>query len=197
MSDSYTSYWSKGRCEQMRARAPVEERLTLLFGGPHQSQPVFRRFGVKVGDYIYPVTVSGGILFILGRMRVRRLLSIDEFIAENPQTFAGFESNFGAEATFDRWRQAHPEFGYLAPTCTSEVALGEEGTPLGLKVAVPADVLEGLRFCSQRGERGVKHVVDGRLKSILSFDGGTYRLSEASACQFEAVLAGALAVGTI
>ena len=94
------------------------------------------------------------------------------------------------EATFGRWQQARPEFSFLAPTCTSEVALGEEGTPFGLMIAIPADVLEGLRFRSQRGERGVKHIVGGRLKSANSFLGGTYRLSEASARHFEAVLAG-------
>ena len=123
-------------------------------------------------------------------MRVSRILSIDEYIAENADTFAGYQSAFGGEATFGSWRQAHPEYGFLAPTCTNEVALGEDGTPFGLKIAVPADVLEGLRFCSQRGERSVKHLINGCLKSVVSFQGGTYRLSEASARQFEAVLKG-------
>ena len=76
----------------------------------------------------------------------------------------------------------------MAPTCTDEVALGEEGTPLRLDVAVPPDVLERLRYCSAAGERGVKHVEGGRLKSSVSLQGGTYRLSEASAREIEAVL---------
>ena len=190
MSDAYTSFWSKERCRLMREHAQDGRTLTVLFGGEHQSEPGFRRFGVKNGDDIYPITVSAGVLYLLGRMRVRRLLSIEEYIAENPETFAGYESAYAEALTFYNWQKAHPEYGYLAPTCTSEAALGEEGTPLGLMVPVPSDVLEGLRFCSQRGERGVKHVIDGRLKSIVSIQGGTYRLSEASARQFEAVLAG-------
>ena len=191
MSNSYTSFWSKDRCNQMKKRVQDGEALTVLFGGEHQSEPAFQRFGVKEGDYLYPVTVSGGVLYLLGRMRVRRLLSVEEYVAENAEVFSGYESSYGAALTFHNWQQAHPEFRHLAPSCTSEAALGEGGTPLGLMIPVPAGVLQGLRFCSQRGERGVKHIVEGRLKSIVSFQGGTYRLSEASARQFEAVLTSA------
>ena len=184
---SYTLLWSKARCEQVKAQASAGEPLSILFGGPHQSEPGFRKFGVTAGDFIYPVTVSAGVLYILGRMKVSRLLSIDEYIGENAETFAGHKSSFGGGATFGNWRIAHPELSYLAPTCTEEAAVGE-GTPLGMRVPVPADILVGLRYRSQKGERTIKYIVDGFLKSVVSLQGGTYRLSDASAQKFEELL---------
>lgn len=188
MANSYTVLWSKERCQQIVKFSQVGRPLTVLFGGPHQSEPRFRRFGVRTGDFLYPVSVSGGVLFLLGRMKVRQLLTIDEYVAAHAATFAGFESPWGAEATFANWLQDHPEQRFLAPTCTEEVALGDQGTPLRLDVAVPADVLERLRFCSTSGERGLKHITGGRLKSVVSLQGGAYRLNEASAKEIEAML---------
>jgi hypothetical protein len=82
----------------------------------------------------------------------------------------------------------HPEKLYLAPTCTDEVAIGEEGTPVRLDVMIPPDVLERLRFRSRKKERGLKHVEAGRLKSAISLQGGIYRLTEQSAQEIQALL---------
>jgi hypothetical protein len=196
LADSYTQLWSKDRFSLLQKHGKVGTRLTVLFGGPHLSEPGFRRFGVREGDSLYPMRVSAGILYILGRMKVRRLLSIDAYIAENRDTFGGYEADLGGEVTFANWQRAHPEELYLAPTCTDEVALGEEGTPVGLDIPVPREVLEGLRFCSQKGERGIKHVVDGCLSSVISLQGGTYRLSDGSARAFDALLKNTPAAST-
>ena len=196
MADTYLLLWSQERVKQMKAQAQDGEVLTVLFGGPHQSEPGFRRFGVKEGDYLCPVMVSGGVLYLLGRMRVQRLLSIEEYVAQNPETFADYASSWGASWTLKLWQDEHPQYRYLAPTCTSEAALGVEGTPLGTMVAVPPDVLEAVRFRFKKGERGIRNVVDGRLKSHADLDGRASRLSEASALQFQAVLAGAMGLET-
>ena len=196
MPDGFTLLWSKERWKQVQTQAPAGEYLNLLFGGPHQSGPGFRKYGVRPGDSIYPVTVSAGVLYLLGRMKVERLLSIDEYVAENAETFASYHSDWGAGLTFHNWQKANPNDSYLAPMCTDEAALGSEGTPLGIKVAVPADILTGLRFRSRQSERPIKYVVDGRLKSAISLQGATYRLTEESAQQLEAVLQVSLHPGT-
>jgi hypothetical protein len=49
-----------------------------------------------------------------------------------------------------------------------------------------------LKYRSQRGERAVKHVVDGRVKSHVSFD-GVYRLAPGSADVLADVVRGRLA----
>lgn len=93
-----------------------------------------------------------------------------------------------SEIFADFFRQ-HPELEYLAPTCTSEVVIGEEGMPIRLDVAVPPDLLVRLRFRSRRAERGLKYIEDGRLTKVLSLH-GIYRLSPSSAAELAALLVG-------
>ena len=54
------------------------QRLTVLFGGPHTSEPSFRRATVQPGDLLYPVGVCDQVLYVLGRMRVQQVVPADE-----------------------------------------------------------------------------------------------------------------------
>jgi hypothetical protein len=287
MDESYTAFWTQQSCRTLGKHSQEGTPLTLLFGGPHTSEPSFRRAGVTPGDWIYPVRVLKGTMYVLARMRVQRILSLDEWIAAYPHLFVGCEPSdprtfftdeflanqwlIGALPTtlaglhsvypelseclpsatnkaaidryvrdvFERWDPArrrqyptfadysayaaeiqqqwgqrvaevnawteerirglqaseafrcffrqHPELGYLAPSCTSEVVIGEEGTPIWLDVAVPPDLLLRLRYRSRRAERSIKYIEDGRLKSVLSLQ-GIYRLSPSSAAEVAALL---------
>jgi hypothetical protein len=176
MADSYTTLWSRARVEAARRHAPADFRFDVLFGGPHQSLPSLRRAGVRPGDWIYPVQVRDFALYVLGRMRVARVLDLAEFAAEFPDRAAGV----GRVGFNEMVAVLRPELVYLAPTCTEDVAIGEEGTPLWFDLTVPGEAVAQLRYRSRRGERRVKHVVDGRVKSHVSFD-GVYRLAPDSA----------------
>jgi hypothetical protein len=61
MADSYTTLWSSERCRRIKQTQQEGATLALLFGGPHTSEPSFRRAGVKAGDSIYPIRVHQGI----------------------------------------------------------------------------------------------------------------------------------------
>jgi hypothetical protein len=195
MADAYTVLWTKDRCRRVKALGRVGARLTVLFGGPHQSQPRFSRFGVKPGDWVYPVHASDGVLYVLGRMKIKRLVSLEEYIAANPRRFAGCQVRGPAAGTLRKWVIAHPELSYLVWSCTDEVAVGQEGTPIRFDVGLSPGELEGLRFRSKRGERGLKYVKGGRLTKVFGLDGGVYRLSPESAAVFDR-LVGAAPAGT-
>jgi hypothetical protein len=291
VDQSYTTLWTQQACRALRQYGQEGTRLALLFGGPHTSEPSFRRAGVSAGDFVYPVRVLKGTVYVLARLRVQRILSVAEWIAADPDRFADCEprdplaglftdefitsewvmgtlqttlenwcrvypelrerlpsptdpaaveryvraayeqrrqrlADHGIPSpTFDQsaahtnevratwaplrsprndWTeerikglrtseifagffQHHPELGYLAPTCTTEVVIGEEGTPIRLDVAVPPDLLERLRFRSRRGERGLKHIQNGRLTQAITLQ-GIYRLSPSSADELAALL---------
>jgi hypothetical protein len=74
----------------------------------------------------------------------------------------------------------------LAPTCTYEAVIGEEGTPIKLGIAVPGDVLERLEYRSRRGVRK-PNIKDGKLQNWMSV-WGIYRLTPASAEAVDALL---------
>jgi len=170
MSDSYTVFWTMDRW--LGALAVGHKPLPVLFGGPHFSEPSFRRAGVKVGDQIYPVAVQNRRMHVVGRMRVREmvLLSQDDGPTLIDQRFPQFKA----------WK-------ILAPTCTEEVIIGMEGTTLRADLEVPPDMLGRLRFRSQRGERSLKHVRDGELVRSIGLQ-GIYRLAEESADDLSALV---------
>jgi len=183
--DAYTVLWDQSRCREIKKHGQEGAKLEVLFGGPHSSLPGFRRFGVKAGDLIYPLHVLKGSVYILGRMKVKRLLPLETYIEEYPEVFAGCERAAWPYGTLLNWIGLHPEKHYLAPTCTEEVAIGEEGTGIRFDLLIPPDLLARMRYRSSRGERGIKYVIDGRLVKAISLQGGVYRLSEATAGEFE------------
>ncbi|GAA4978177.1 hypothetical protein [Actinoplanes utahensis] len=167
MSDAYTVYWPQDR---WRNALGVHGPLEVMFGGPHLSEPSFRRAKVTVGDLLYPIGVNQQVLYVFGRMRVREIVEVDG---------ASLQEHY---ARFRPWR-------FLAPTCTDEVVLGEEGTPVHGNHAVPSEALKTLTYLPRRrGPRPIKHVSEaGLLTKAISIQ-GIYRLAPASVVELDAVL---------
>jgi hypothetical protein len=209
MSEAYTVFWTQDRCKALRKLGGVGKPLELLFGGPHTSEPSFQRATVRPDDELYLISVRAGVLYVLGRVRVRRILSLEEYVAAHPHLFAPYlqeppawvyrESGSGltpgfvqALKAFDRYRHAHPEVRVLAPTCTDEAVECEAGTPMRLDLAIPSDMLLRLRYRSRRKERDLhRYLRDGRMVQSLGVQ-GIYRLSDASAEEFAALVDGAV-----
>jgi hypothetical protein len=170
VSEAYSVYWPQDR---WRRAAGVAEPLNVLFGGPHTSEPSFRRATVQPGDLLYPIGVCDQVLYVFGRMRVQEIIPVGD--SGQPRL---------EEYLSRTWR-------FLAPTCTTEVIIGAEGTGINLDRPLPGEVLKRLTYHPRRGLRPVKHVSeDGRLMHPLSVQ-GIYRLAESSAADLEAVLTGA------
>lgn len=207
MAEAYTVFWTQARCDTLRRLGGVGQPLHTIFGGPHTSGPSFRRATVRPGDDLYPISVRSGTLYVHGRVRVQRILTLEEYVAERENLFAPYLRKPPAWAlepgrssltpryvqaleAFDRLREAQPEYRYLAPTCTSEAVACEDGTPIHLDLAIPPDMLGRLRYRSRRAERDLsKYIRNGRLINILGVQ-VIYRLSEASQREFEALIAG-------
>ncbi len=207
MADAYTMFWTRERCDALRRLGWAGRPLETLFGGPHTSERSFKHACVRPGDDVYPISVRLGVLYVLGRVRVRRILTLEDYIEHAADLFAPylaeppawvFESRgfslsprfVQATEAFDRYRAAHPAIQALAPTRTDEVVECENSTPLRFDLAVPPDMLARLRFRSQRRERDLhKHLRDGRLIQSLGVQ-GIYRLSAPSARELEALVLG-------
>ena len=170
MSESYTVFWTIDRW--LGALSVGHKPLPVLFGGPHLSEPSFRRAGVRVGDLLYPVAVSNRRVHVVARMRVREMILLGQ---EDGPTL--IDQRF---PQYKAWK-------ILAPTCTEEVIIGMEGTPLRADLAIPSDMLTKLTLRSQRGERPLRHVRDGELTRAVGL-AGIYRLSPSSAADLAALI---------
>ncbi|MGL4666996.1 MAG: hypothetical protein ACRCWR_03600 [Saezia sp.] len=58
--EHYTTYWPADWLQSIIANYP-DDRLTVIYGGDHRSQPAFGKVGV--GDVVYPVTLIRGGLY--------------------------------------------------------------------------------------------------------------------------------------
>lgn len=177
-SESFTAYWARDRVNALKKLPPGSAPFSLLFGGPHISQPSFKRAGVRTGDWIFPVSVERGRFQVLGRMRVTRIEpeSKPMDIEELRQIDAATDKLIGALGWPD-------EVAYrsLRITCTEEIIHGEQGSGPFLDLYLDGQDVVKLRYRSRRGERTPKGVLDdGAVASSLSFQ-GIYRLAPASA----------------
>ncbi|MFD4736774.1 hypothetical protein ACFWNQ_05275 [Streptomyces virginiae] len=166
MSNAYTTLWTNDLCRELERSGYAGQRLTMLFGGPHQSLPSFRRAGVRSGDLIYPVRVLRTRLHVLGSMEVSRIIPYED---------AGSVLHDDDYAKLLDWRP-------LKAGCVTEVLTGPPGSPLSFGTTVPPDLLERLTYTSRRGERTLKYIEDGRLTRSVSLQ-GIYRLAPASASE--------------
>jgi hypothetical protein len=170
VSEAYTVFWTMDRW--ISALQAGHKPLPVLFGGPHLSEPSFRRAGVKVGDEIYPVAVSNRRVYVVSRMRVREMLLLGQ---EDGPTLI--------DQRFPQYRA----WKFLAPTCTDEVLVGMEGFAPRGDVPLPANVLARLSFRSQRRVRQLRHVQGDELTSSIGLQ-GIYRLTPESAADLAALV---------
>ncbi|MFF7972657.1 hypothetical protein [Streptomyces sp. NPDC007905] len=169
MPDVYTALWTNDLCKALVSRGRTGDPLGVLFAGPHQSMPSYRRAGVQPGDRVLPVRVFRKRLWVLGSLHVTGVLEYDGTV----------EERLGAE---ERARLAH--WALLEVSCASELVVGRPGAPLAFDRPVPADLLGRLTYRSRRGERQVKYVEDGELRSAVSLQ-GVYRLAPESGRELE------------
>jgi hypothetical protein len=186
---SHTLFWTNDYCRSLRKAGDLGKQLRVLFGGSHQSQPSLSSFGVRPGSWVYPIRLEKGRLFIVGSMRVERFMSVADYVVD----VLGLSEAYADLHVFqleERLRAEHPEWGHLLPWgCLIEVALGENGSAIRLDRSVPPEVVEAIRFVSRRGERPIKHLEAGVIKSSMGLQGGAYHLSEASAAEFARIVA--------
>ena len=76
VTEAYTVFWTMDRW--LGALSVGHKPFPVLFGGPHLSEPSFRRAGVKVGDLLYPVAVMNRQVYLVARMRVREMMLLGQ-----------------------------------------------------------------------------------------------------------------------
>jgi hypothetical protein len=163
MPDSYTMLWTTDYCKYLTSVNEIGKPLRFVWGGHNQSTR-FSHYKIKEGDYIYPIRVYKGDLYIIARMKIKQIIKRDNYL------------------------DLHPEDEYLIRhSCANEVLAGEEGHQIRLDIKVSPEILERLHFRSQSKERGLKYITDGKLKSHIGLD-GIYRLSIQSAKDFDTLL---------
>lgn len=150
-SSTYTVFWSNAYCTYLRKAGMIGTPLRVLWGG-HNQNTNYARIKIRQGDMIFPITVRNRKLFVIARMQVEQLLSVEAFA------------------------QLYPEHKHLVThSCATEVLLGEDGTKIQLSKYIPETQVSEIRYCSRRGIRGIHSLHDGKIQFSLGLQ-GAYRL---------------------
>lgn len=184
MTESYVLLWSQDRIKWLK-KVKDHGPLEVIFGGPHISQPAIDR--LVEGDYVYPVSVSKGRLFVIAQLKVQAFADPDAYV----------RNRFGARDRNQSWsgfRSVLPDqgaaIGHRAPWTCADLAACGIGTEFVWDRAVSAKQLVELRFGPKPGrEQALKGINDGLLSSSLSLQGHLRRAS----CETAAILAEVLA----
>ena len=154
MTRHFTHYWANETAEA--ARASGRTRLDYVAGNR------FAERGVGVGDVVYPLTVEGGVMRLLG------FLEVDEVCG--PQ-------------------RARERLGHDPEWKASEYLLAADPAPLRFDLEVPEEVAGGLRFVGGKNE-SPKFSAPGVLDRQTMR--GVRELSPASSAELDALLGAGL-----
>src|SRR5829696_1148324 len=74
MTRYFTHYWKNDTWERERQQTISEVRGDL----EHAADNKFLERGVRPGDFVYPVTVMEGVLYVMCRLEVEKVCDFDE-----------------------------------------------------------------------------------------------------------------------
>ncbi|MBJ6146249.1 hypothetical protein [Hymenobacter sp. BT559] len=173
--NSYFILWPNDWCKSL-AQANDYGPLQVIYGGPHTSVPSLGK--IKSGDFIYPVSIKSGQLFILGRMQVEHITDATIYLTK--QAIARIDNDLW-DTTAPRLIKERPDLGHRIPRSCVDTAATGSGTGFRFDFQVPTDVVDELRFGPKAGqEKGLSRDKAGKL-SHVALQGHFRRLSADSA----------------
>jgi hypothetical protein len=156
---SYIIFWKKDRVERYLKNGD-DGPLSVIFGGPHQSQPSLGK--IKNGDKIFPVTVIDGIMYVLGCMEVEKIITEDEYnkdylIKENITEKVGMWDIY--------CKNNKDKINHKIPcTCMDNAALGKNGTKI-LKRRLSEEEINLIKLGPKEGEETPLKIKDGKIQT--------------------------------
>ena len=157
--------------------------IPFMPGGPHRSLPSFARRKITSGDIVYLVGIRKGTLYRLARITVAEILTLDAFLErfnEHPEDGPNFRSRDAFPTGFGATLRTWPAWNFFFSTCTDEVLLAADSTPLSMDYPVPVEILTQLQHIGKAGTRPIAKILhDGKITSATSLQ-GIYQLTDES-----------------
>ena len=176
--ESYIIFWKREKINRILRNGDMGP-LSVLYGGPHQSQPPLGKVGV--GDRVFVINVTGGVLYLFGRMSIDAIVDAGTYLRDTLGTV-------NPEHMWDTyWNKHKDEVTHKIPTtCADNAALGVDGTSLRLR-EVPADIAARIHLGPKPGRENPLRSQNG-LISTVGLAGYYRRLSYDSAALFDELL---------
>ena len=172
--NAFVVLWSNEWCEKLK-KVAKNDLLSVVYGGPHQSIPSLGK--VNVGDWIYPLRIKSGKLFLIGRMKVQEIRDAEAYLIE-----IGIPRTKGElwDTLSGKYLTTHSHFGHRIPrNCVDDVAIGNEGTIINFEREIPLDIIKKLTFGPIAQQEKALPLKDNKV-SHINLQGHYRRLGEDS-----------------
>ncbi|HEY1065141.1 MAG TPA: TIGR02996 domain-containing protein [Pirellulales bacterium] len=168
-ADKYTLMWPPGSVDHLGFVLDAKSGLRVLRWAAGEPTRERRRRPRKLheGDYVYPLYLNRGSVYVVARMRISAVLEFDSF-----------------DATADAPEPSET----FAVRGNHDLLSGDRGTESRM-VHAPVELLEKLRFASSSGEHGLT-LIEGRSARRSELN-DVHRLTQSSAFAIDCLLAGA------
>jgi hypothetical protein len=189
VSQSYLLLWPQRRIDQLKKNGEVGQPFEVIYGSPHGSAPSLRRYGIEGGDHVYVVCLKAGVVYIVARIEVEKVISADEYFRDYLRLPAR-DLKLHLWDLEEKLARGRPQLGHRLPFgCVDEAAVVVSSSPIALDAKVPADVLAALRFRTKRGEERSLPLEQGLLRKLPALQGHFHRLTPETAPLLEGLVA--------
>ena len=177
VSQSYLLLWPQRRIDQLKKNGEVGQPLEVLYGSPHSSAPSLRRYGIESGDHVYVVGLRAGVVYVVARIEVEKVISTDEYFRDYLRLPAR-DLKLHLWDMEEKLARDRPQLGHRLPFgCVDEAAVAASSSPVTLDAPIPVDVLAALRFRTKRGEERSLPLEQGLLRKLPALQGHFHRLT--------------------
>ena len=154
---SYIIFWARERIDNYIKNGD-KGPLSVIFGGPHTSQPTLGK--VNIGDTIFPITVSNGKMYILGRMEIEKIITEKEYINE-------YLIKNNIDVKKEMWDtycvKNKKTITHKIPwNCVDDVAIGKNGTSL-FKRELPENKINLIKLGPNKEKETPLKIKDGKI----------------------------------
>ena len=181
----YITYWPK---EQIRKLEKEKDNgpITVIFGSVHTKMPSIK--SVRVGDVIYPVTITNNSLYVVGKMPVQQIESAYEYLIRELGNRCCALIPEGANETeyYDTPIKPHRCHQMPFNCCSETAAQSEHGSKIKLRL-IPSDKINELRFGPTKSKQKPLRVDKNGNPSILSVSSCIRKMSDETKVIFDSV----------
>jgi hypothetical protein len=173
-------FWAKKRIENYIKNGD-KGPLSVIFGGPHQSQPPFGK--INIGDTIFPITVVNGEMYILGRMEIEKIITEQEYIVNYLNNDINTENEMWDIYCYKNKKTLTHKIPW---NCVDDVAIGKNGSEI-IKRELPINKIDLIKLGAKEGQETPLKIKEGKILTS-NLIGYFRRLSETSEKIFNEII---------
>lgn len=172
----FITYWPNEQIKKLK-KEKDEGPIQVIFGSIHTRMPSIK--SVKVGDVIYPVTVSGGTLCVAARLPVEKIESAYEYLVRElgNSCSALVPENVEWKEYYNTQMKPHKCHQRPFNCCSQTAAVSTHGSSIALR-PIPQEKLPQLLFGPTKAKQKPMMLDENGCPKVISISSNVRKMSD-------------------